>query len=44
MVKIQINLTKEENIIAGIVKAKKGFITKEEAIKFIIRGYKKNAL
>lgn len=44
MVKIQINLTEEENKIAGIIKAKEGFITKEEAIKFIIRKYKKNAL
>jgi len=37
MVKIQIKLTKEENRIVNIHKAQKGFLTKAQAIKDIIK-------
>lgn len=40
MVMIQINLTEEENKIVNIVKSVKGFITKEEAIKYVINQFK----
>ncbi len=40
MVMIQIDLSEEENKIVNIVKSVKGFITKEEAIKYIIKQFK----
>ncbi|MBI2107267.1 hypothetical protein HYT57_04760 [Candidatus Woesearchaeota archaeon] len=40
MPKIQIRLTDEENKKANIVKSLKGYITKEDAIKLMIREYK----
>lgn len=40
MVQIQIDLSEEENKIAEVYKALKGFITKEETIKKIIQEFK----
>lgn len=40
MPKIQIKLTDEENKKANIVKSVKGFITKEDAIRFMIKEFK----
>lgn len=41
MVKIQINLTEEENKTANLHKIEKGFVTKEEAIKDIIKRFRR---
>ena len=40
MVKIQINLSEEENKIVELHKTLKNFVTKEEAIKSIIKEFK----
>jgi hypothetical protein len=40
MVQIQINLSEEENKIVEVFKALKGFETKEETVKTIIRDFK----
>lgn len=37
MVKIQIDLDKKENRIINIYKAENGFLTKEQAVKDLIR-------
>ena len=44
MVKALVNLTEYENRIINIVKAKYGFRTKTEAIKWIIREYEEEFL
>ena len=44
MPKIQIRLTDEENKKANVVKSLKGFVTKAEAIKFMIKEYKINKI
>ncbi|MEX0920986.1 MAG: DUF2683 family protein [Candidatus Pacearchaeota archaeon] len=42
MVKATIDIPEEENRILNIVKGKYGFKNKEEALIFILKGYKKN--
>ena len=40
MVKVQIDLSEEENKIIEVYKALKSFVTKEETIKQIIKDFK----
>ena len=40
MVKVQVNLSEEENRIVEVYKALKGFVTKEETVKKIIQEFK----